>query len=69
MQTPTLVLWGKEDKVNRPSGAQSLQKRLPNCDVYMFARTGHWVQWERAEEFNAVTGAFLSSDYLHKRTS
>jgi 4,5:9,10-diseco-3-hydroxy-5,9,17-trioxoandrosta-1(10),2-diene-4-oate hydrolase len=69
MQTPTLVLWGKEDKVNRPSGAQSLQKRLPNCDVYMFARTGHWVQWERAEEFNAVTGAFLSSDYLQKRTS
>jgi 4,5:9,10-diseco-3-hydroxy-5,9,17-trioxoandrosta-1(10),2-diene-4-oate hydrolase len=69
LQTPTLVLWGVEDKVNRPSGAQSLQKRLSNCDVYMFACTGHWVQWERAEEFNAVTSAFLSSEYLLKRST
>ena len=69
LQTPTLVLWGTEDKVNRPSGAHSLQKRLPNCDVYMFARTGHWVQWERSDEFNAVTSAFLSGNYLSKRAA
>ncbi|MGT2509352.1 alpha/beta fold hydrolase [Cupriavidus basilensis] len=58
LQTPTLVLWGTEDLVNRPSGAHSLQKRMPNCDVYLFSRTGHWVQWERAEEFNAAVTAF-----------
>lgn len=58
LQTPTLVLWGTEDLVNRPSGAQSLQRRMPNCDVYLFSRTGHWVQWERAEEFNAAVTAF-----------
>ncbi|MBP0623222.1 MULTISPECIES: alpha/beta fold hydrolase [Cupriavidus] len=58
LQTPTLVLWGTEDLVNRPSGAQSLQKRMPNCDAYLFSRTGHWVQWERAEEFNAAVTAF-----------
>lgn len=66
LQTPTLVLWGAEDKVNRPSGGRSLQKRMPNCDFYLYARTGHWIQWERAQEFNAVTAAFLSSDYLLK---
>jgi len=58
LQTPTLVLWGTEDKVNRASGARSLQRRMPNCDVYLFSRTGHWVQWERADEFNAVVAAF-----------
>lgn len=58
---PTLVLWGTEDKVNRPSGAHSLQRRMPNCDVYLFSRTGHWVQWERASEFNAVVLAFLAA--------
>ncbi len=63
LRTPTLVLWGTEDQVNRPSGAKSLQKRMPNCDVYLYARTGHWIQWERAEEFNAVTAAYLSSSY------
>lgn len=59
LQTPTLVLWGTEDLVNRSSGAHSLQKRMPNCDVYLFSRTGHWVQWERAEEFNAAVQAFV----------
>lgn len=56
---PTLVLWGTEDKVNRPSGAYSLQRRMRNCDLYLFSKTGHWVQWERSDEFNAVVTAFL----------
>lgn len=58
--TPTLVLWGTADKVNRPSGGAALQQRMRNCDLYLFSNTGHWVQWERAEEFNAVTAAFLA---------
>lgn len=56
----TLVLWGREDKVNKPSGGRTLAKTLRNCDLYEFANTGHWVQWERADEFNAVTLSFLS---------
>lgn len=60
LQNPTLVLWGVEDRVNRPSGGRSLQDRMPNCDLYLFSRTGHWVQWERAAQFNAATIAFLS---------
>lgn len=56
---PTLVVWGSEDRVNRPSGARMLADRMPNCDVYFAARTGHWVQWERAELFNDLADAFL----------
>lgn len=59
-QIPTLVLWGADDKVNRPSGGEALRKRMPNCDLYLFSKTGHWVQWERADEFNAVTAGFLA---------
>lgn len=55
----TLVLWGSEDRVNPSAGAVELQAVLPACDVYLFSRTGHWVQWERADEFNAVLAAFL----------
>ena len=58
-ETPTLVLWGSADKVNRPSGGRTLQTTMPNCDLYLFANTGHWVQWERADEFNACSLAFL----------
>jgi pimeloyl-ACP methyl ester carboxylesterase len=56
---PTLVLWGADDKVNRPSDGEALRRRMPRCDLHLFARTGHWVQWERASEFNAITAAFL----------
>ncbi|MGQ0621400.1 MAG: alpha/beta fold hydrolase [Panacagrimonas sp.] len=57
--TPTLVVWGTEDKVNRPSGGRTLQKAMRNCDLVLFSKTGHWAQWERADEFNAATTAFL----------
>lgn len=59
LQTPTLVVWGREDKVNRPSGGKLLADRMPNCDLLLVANTGHWVQWERADFFNDVTRAFL----------
>jgi 4,5:9,10-diseco-3-hydroxy-5,9,17-trioxoandrosta-1(10),2-diene-4-oate hydrolase len=65
LETPTLVLWGTEDRVNRPSGAHSLQRRMRNCDIYLFSRTGHWVQWERADEFNAAVTAFAQ---CHSKT-
>lgn len=61
---PTLILWGRDDRVNRPSGGRTLAATLANGDLFEFANTGHWVQWERADEFNAVTSAFLSYDNL-----
>jgi 4,5:9,10-diseco-3-hydroxy-5,9,17-trioxoandrosta-1(10),2-diene-4-oate hydrolase len=59
LATPTLVIWGRDDKVNKPSGAAMLGQRMPNADVLLTANTGHWVQWERADFFNAVATAFL----------
>jgi 4,5:9,10-diseco-3-hydroxy-5,9,17-trioxoandrosta-1(10),2-diene-4-oate hydrolase len=60
--TPTLVLWGADDKVNRPSGGLLLAERMPHCDLYLVAGTGHWVQWERPDLFNSLTAAFLSEE-------
>jgi pimeloyl-ACP methyl ester carboxylesterase len=60
LRTPTLVIWGTEDKVNRPSGAAVLAERMPNCEVLMVREAGHWVQWERAELFNDAVRSFLS---------
>lgn len=60
LETPTLAIWGRDDKVNKPSGATMLGERMPNADVLLPANTGHWVQWERAHFFNAVTTAFLT---------
>ncbi|MFJ7116510.1 alpha/beta fold hydrolase [Streptomyces albogriseolus] len=60
LPVPTLVLWGAEDKVNRPSGGRMLADRLPNCDLYTVANTGHWVQFERADLFNRLCADFLA---------
>lgn len=65
LRHPTLVLWGANDQVNRPDGGRHLVKAIPNGDLFEFSKTGHWVQWERPEEFNAITEAFLSA----KRTA
>ncbi|WP_431969947.1 alpha/beta fold hydrolase [Nocardia sp. bgisy134] len=58
---PTLVIWGAEDQVNRPEGGRMLADRMPNCDLFLAARTGHWVQWERADLFNGLATAFLEA--------
>jgi 2-hydroxy-6-oxonona-2,4-dienedioate hydrolase/4,5:9,10-diseco-3-hydroxy-5,9,17-trioxoandrosta-1(10),2-diene-4-oate hydrolase len=59
LRTSTLVIWGADDKVNRPAGGLSLARTMPNCDLYLAARTGHWVQWERADLFNSLALDFL----------
>jgi 2-hydroxy-6-oxonona-2,4-dienedioate hydrolase/4,5:9,10-diseco-3-hydroxy-5,9,17-trioxoandrosta-1(10),2-diene-4-oate hydrolase len=61
LPTPTLVLWGRDDKVNRPAGGPMLVNLLPNADLVMTSHTGHWMQWERAELFNRLVVEFLST--------
>ncbi len=62
LQTPTLVLWGRDDKVNRPAGGPMLLNMMPNAELVMTSHTGHWLQWERAELFNQLVSEFLQPD-------
>ena len=55
----TLVLWGRDDKVNRPAGGPMLLNLMPNAELVMTSHTGHWMQWERAELFNHLVTEFL----------
>jgi 4,5:9,10-diseco-3-hydroxy-5,9,17-trioxoandrosta-1(10),2-diene-4-oate hydrolase len=61
LPTPTLVLWGRNDKVNRPAGGPMLANLMPNAELVMTSRTGHWMQWERADLFNRLAIDFLST--------
>ncbi|ABM11431.1 alpha/beta fold hydrolase [Mycolicibacterium vanbaalenii] len=62
LPNPTLVLWGRDDKVNRPAGGPMLLNMMPNAELVMTSHTGHWMQWERAELFNELVSDFLSPD-------
>ena len=67
LATPTLVLWGRNDKVNRPAGGPMLANLMPNADLVMTSRTGHWLQWERADLFNKLCVDFLSESSVFTR--
>ncbi len=62
LANPTLVLWGRDDKVNRPAGGPLLVNLMPNAELVMTSHTGHWMQWERAELFNQLVADFLRPD-------
>ena len=62
LQHPTLIIWGAEDRVLPLDMAFIYLKRIPNADLHVFSKCGHWAQWERAEEFNELVGNFLSRD-------
>ena len=59
LPNPTLVVWGAEDKVNRPAGGPLLARTIPNCELWEVPNAGHWVQWEQAGEFNERVLDFL----------
>jgi len=56
---PALVIWGLEDRILTLDTPLTYAKYMPNCEVLMYPRTGHWVQWERAEDFNRSAIEFL----------
>jgi len=56
---PTLVTWGRDDRV-MPLEMMLLPMRLiPHCEVHIFPNCGHWAMIERKEEFESVVDAFL----------
>jgi len=56
---PLLVLWGLNDEFCPETHARLFLERCTNVRTISFARTGHWVQVERANEFNRYSIAFL----------
>jgi 2-hydroxy-6-oxonona-2,4-dienedioate hydrolase/4,5:9,10-diseco-3-hydroxy-5,9,17-trioxoandrosta-1(10),2-diene-4-oate hydrolase len=60
LQHDTLVLWGREDRVNPLATGDILVNQLPNAQMVTFTHCGHWVQWERAAAFNTIVAAFLA---------
>ena len=57
---PTLLVHGREDQVVPPEVSWTMVNLLPDADLHLFARCGHWTQIERAAEFNALVADFLT---------
>ena len=61
IKTPTLIIHGVHDDIV-PLEETSLRmvKLLPDADLIVFGRVGHWTQIERAEDFQRQLDAFFA---------
>lgn len=58
---PILGFWGLQDRFLPESGAKRFLEACPNARFMTFNGVGHWVQVERANEFNLYSIAFLKA--------
>lgn len=56
---PALIVHGREDRVIPPEASQRLFALLPDAELHMFGRCGHWTQIEHAARFNRLVADFL----------
>lgn len=56
---PTLLVHGREDRVVPVDVAWNMVHLLPDGDLHVFSRCGHWTQIERSAEFNSLVKEFL----------
>jgi 2-hydroxymuconate-semialdehyde hydrolase len=56
----TLVVHGREDQVIPLSNSLTLAQWIPDAQLHVFGRCGHWTQIEHAARFSRLVGDFLA---------
>ncbi|MEU0468385.1 MULTISPECIES: alpha/beta fold hydrolase [unclassified Amycolatopsis] len=56
---PTLLVWGREDQTVPLAWAPKILAGIPNAELRVLPNCRHWVQYERAPEFNHIVREFL----------
>jgi len=61
IKSPTLVYWSEMNPVAPPAG-EMLAAAIPGAQHYLAMDTGHWAQFEHADEHNRVVLRFLTGN-------
>ena len=61
IKAPTLVYWAEMNPVAPPAG-EVLAAAIPGAQHYLAMDTGHWAQFEHADEYNRVVLRFLTGN-------
>lgn len=62
VQAPTLITWGRDDRVNPLDGALLPMRAISRAELHVFNDCGHWAMIERKEAFESVVLGFLNRD-------
>jgi len=61
METPTAIIWGKQDSVTPPNVAEEFNNLLPDSNLYWIDKCGHAPMMERPDKFNTVLQQWLET--------
>lgn len=59
IQTPTLLIWGREDSVTPLFVGEEFHKLIPNSELHVIDKCGHAPMMELPDQFNAILRSFL----------
>ncbi|OBK95365.1 alpha/beta hydrolase [Mycobacterium asiaticum] len=57
---PTLLTWGRDDRVSPLDMAIVPMRTIPNAELHVFPNCGHWAMIEAKDAFESTVLAFLS---------
>jgi len=61
METPTAIIWGKQDSVTPPNVAEEFNNLLPDSNLYWIDKCGHAPMMEHPDKFNNVLQQWLET--------
>jgi len=59
---PTLLTWGRDDRVSPLDMALIPMRTIPNAELHVFPNCGHWAMIEAKDAFESAVLAFLTRD-------
>nr|WP_199340709.1 alpha/beta fold hydrolase [Mycobacteroides chelonae] len=59
IKCPTLLTWGRDDRVSPPDMAIVPMRLIPNAELHIFPNSGHWVMIEAKQAFEQTVVDFL----------
>jgi len=60
IKVPALITWGRDDRFVPLDWGLKMLWALPDAEMHVFSKCGHWAQWEHAEKFNRLVLDFLA---------
>lgn len=62
IQAPALIIHGREDVILPYTNSLKMFELLPNAQLHMIGKCGHWTQIEHTRRFNSMLLDFLCDD-------
>ncbi|MBF6161975.1 alpha/beta fold hydrolase [Nocardia cyriacigeorgica] len=59
VKAPTLLTWGRDDRVSPLDMALIPMRTIPRAELHVFPNCGHWAMIEQKEAFESAVRAFL----------